>query len=356
MATTDFGVNDALSNKLWSKSLTVAERDSLEIAPLMGDDDNSIIQIKSELSKNPGDNVTFALRAQLTGDGVTESETAEGNGEKLALYTDSVTLNELGHVVGVKSENTIDAQRVPFNMREQAKDALGLWWGKRKSVSFFNQVCGFVAATNIKYTGLNATVAPSADRQLWAGTASADEGLTSSDTFTLAHIDYAVEKATVGDNKIRPIMIDGQEKYVMYLHPYQVTSLRTNASNSQWTDIQKFAFSGVDPSKNPIFTGALGEYNGVILRKSQDVTKGVNSSSGAVIDTVRRAVLLGAQAAVVGFAQVKSGPSKYRWNEELLDHKRKLEVSAWSIWGLKKARFNSSDFAALVVSTYASAH
>ena len=47
--------------------------------------------------------------------------------------------------------------------------------------------------------------------------------------------------------------------------------------------------------------------------------------------------------------------NKYRWNKELLDHKRKLEVSAWGILGMKKAVFNSADFGTVVISTYAAA-
>lgn len=93
----------------------------------------------------------------------------------------------------------------------------------------------------------------------------------------------------------------------------------------------------------------------MILKPAIDVTQGVNSSTGAAITTVRRAVFCGAQAAVVAYGQ-KHQANKMRWNEELLDHKRKLEVSAWSIWGLKKARFNSVDYGTIVVSTYAAAH
>jgi hypothetical protein len=40
----------------------------------------------------------------------------------------------------------------------------------------------------------------------------------------------------------------------------------------------------------------------------------------------------------------------------VFDHKRRLEVSAWSIFGLKKARFNSVDFGTVVVTTYAAPH
>lgn len=354
MSDTTFGVNDAMAAKLWSKNLSVAEREYLDIAPLMGEDENSIIQVKNETRKGAGDKVTFGLMARLTGDGKTEGETAEGNGEALSIYSDAVYVNELGHVVGVRSENTIDQQRVPFDLREKAKTGLSMWWADRKSASFFNQVCGYTPQTSTKYTGLNAVTAPTSSRKIIAGSGSNDENITSSDVFTLNLIDQAVEMAKVGSNMVNPIRIGGQKKYVMYLHPYQVTSLRTNSSSGQWLDIQKAAMAGWESSKSPIFTGALGEYNGVVLRSSQDITYGVNSSSGAAITTVRRAVLLGAQAAVCAYSQ-NGSPTKYRWNEELLDHKRKLEVSAWSIWGIKKTVFNSADFGTVVVSSYAAA-
>jgi len=356
MATTSFGVNDALAVKLWSRSLAVAEREYLDIAPLIGEGEDSIIQLKTETRKGAGDRITFALRARLTGEGKTEGETAEGNGESLSNYSDNLLINELGHIVGVKSENTIDAQRVQYDLREQARDALGEWWADRKSASFFNQVCGNNAETRLKYTGLNTATAPAGTgRQIWAGTAANDQSLTSGDVFTLDLIDAAVENAKVGNNMVRPIRIGGQPKYVMYLHPYQVTSMRTNSASGQWMDIAKAAMMGGQVTGNPIYTGALGEYNGVILRSSQDVTLGVNSSTGLAVSNTRRAVLLGAQACVIAFGQNNYGPSKYRWNEELLDHKRKLEVSAWSIWGMKKTVFNSADFGVVVVSTYAAA-
>lgn len=298
------------------------------------------------------------MRARLTGDGKTEGETAEGEGESLSIYNDALYINELGHVVGVKSGHTIDQQRVPFNLREQAKSGLGEWWSDRTSISFFNQVCGNTAETRVKYTGLQATSAPTSGRIIRAGTASTDQALTSSDIFTLDLIDQAVEMAKVGSTMIRPIRIGGQPKYICYLHPYQVTSLRTNSASGQWLDIQKAALAGGAATKSPIYTGALGEHNGVILRSSQDVTQGCNSvTATTTVANTRRAVLLGAQAAVVGYGRQdgQSKDTRYRWNEELLDHKRKLEVSAWSIWGIKKAVFNGADFGTLVISTYAAA-
>ena len=72
----------------------------------------------------------------------------------------------------------------------------------------------------------------------------------------------------------------------------------------------------------------------------------------SAVPLTRRAVLLGAQAATIAYGKA-GGDTRYRWNEELLDHKRNLEVSAWAIWGMKKTTFNGDDFGTIVIPTYA---
>lgn len=355
MSQASYGVNDALAVKLWSKDLAKAERANLDLMTVMGDDEDSILQVRKETEKGKGDKVTYALTTRLTGDGIGEGQAADGNAEALSTYSDALYIGELGHNVGVPSDDTIDAQRVPFDLRKTCRDRLANWWRDRKSVSFFNQVCGYTPETRTKYTGLNAVTAPAGTatntRQIWAGSATNDQGLSSSDTFTTALIDKAVQYARSGDNMIRPVMINGQPKYVLYLHEAQVTSLRTNTGSNGWLDIHRTALAGAETTKNPIYSGALGEWNTCIIRRSQDVTLGANSSTATTsVANVRRAVLLGAQAACIAFG-MKSG-DRFRWNEELKDHKRRLEVSAWSIWGMKKAVYNSVDHGALVISTY----
>lgn len=358
MATTTFAVNDAMAVKLWSKKVIEAERDTSDVAKLMGESDDSIIQEKKDTSKGPGDQVTFALRARLAGKGFTEGQKAQGNAEGLSFYSDAVVINELGMTVGVRGKGTIDAQRVPFDLREQGKSGLVEWWRDRKSISVFNHACGYTiantesATSGSVYTGMNTVVAPSSGRHIWGGDATSDATIDSSDTFTAALIDRAKEKAVVGNNIIRPVMIGGQPKYVMYLDPAQVTQLRTNTGTGGWQDITKAAMQGGEITKNPIYTGSLGEWNGVILRQSQDVSQGINS--GSAVTTVRRAVLMGAQALICAYGNSNNyGPMTYRWSEELFDHDRELELGAWSVWGCKKTRFNSADFGTLVVSTYA---
>lgn len=364
MATTTYGVNDALAVKLWSKKLAEEVSKATAIAPLIGTSSNSIIQLKNETQKGKGDKVTFGLRRQLTGDGVSEHSILEGNEESLSTYSDAILINELAHAVRVKNEGTIDAQRVPFNLRSEAKDGLVDWYADRMSMTFFIQVCGFTAPTiafegrtvNLKgvHYGFNDPIAPSSGRVIRAASAASDQALTSADTFNLNLIDNAVEAAKVANPKIRPVRVNGEQVYVMYLHPYQVTDLRTNTSTGQWLDIQKAAYMG-SRKDNPIFNGSLGMYNGVILREAEHVTPGVNGSTGAQITTVRRAVLLGAQSAVAAFGMNKA-PTKYKMVEELFDYQRELGVSAQTILGMKKTVFDSVDFGTIVVSTYAAAH
>jgi N4-gp56 family major capsid protein len=360
MATTTYGVNDAMAVKLWSKKLAVEALKYTAIAPLIGTSADSIIQRKDELSKGPGDKVTFGLRTQLQGDGVSEGEVLEGNEESLTTYSDAVVINELAHAVKVRNKNRIDQKRVPFDLRDEAKSGLRDWYAKRMSVSAFNQLCGNVAETRIKYTGLQAALPPSASRKLWcSASATADESLAPTDTFKLKYIDFAVEVAktsTATPGPIRPVTIQGEEKYVLYLHPYQVTDLRTDAATAgNWFDIQAKAIQGGQVSKNPIYTGALGEYNGVVLRSAFDVTLGGNSSTGAAVANTRRAVLLGAQAMVCGFA-MDSDESTFDWVEELFDYERELGVSAQAMFGMKKTQFNAVDFGVVTLSSYAAAH
>lgn len=362
MSFTGYGINDALAVKLWSKKLATEANKSIDIDPLIGQSDASIIQEKTETSKGTGDKVTFGLRMQLQGDGFTSSDVAEGNGEQLGTNSDAVTIDELGHVVGVKSKNTIDAQRVPFDMREQARSGLADWFQTRKAKIFFAHVCGYTPVNELpganakKYSGNNLVTAPSTGRILRPNARANDAALVPGDIFTLDLIDKAVEMAKTGGAAgkvmIRPVVVDGQKKYVMYLHSTQVTSLRTNTSAGQWLDIQKAAMAGMSSSKSPIYSGALGEYNGVVLREAQDITQGVSVDGKTLVANTRRAVLLGAQAATVAYGKA-GGEGRYRWNEELYDHKRNLEVSAWAILGMKKTTFNGDDFGVICIPTYA---
>ncbi len=71
--------------------------------------------------------------------------------------------------------------------------------------------------------------------------------------------------------------------------------------------------------------------------------------------SVGRAIFVGAQAAAFacGPEEGPEGqPLKLRWVEELLDGNNQLRITSGMIYGIKKTRFNSSDYATIVCSTW----
>lgn len=354
MAVTNYGVNANEAVKLWSRRLAREALKATYIQKFIGESDDSVIQLRNDTKKGPGDRVRVTLRMQLTGDGVQGDNTLEGQEESLTTYTDDFVINQLRHAV--RSAGKMSEQRVPFSVREEAMSGLRDWWSDRMDTWFFNQICGYTAVTDTRYTGNNAVTAPTSGRRLFA-TGSDDQTVnaSSSSKMTLTLIDNAVEAAKTATPLIRPINIQGGKYYVMFLHPYQVTDLRTTTSTGQWLDIQKAAMTGGKVGENPIFTGALGMYNGVVLHEAIRVTQGVHSSTGAAQTSTRRAVLCGAQAGVMGFGQGHSF-KEFDWYEELFDYGNQLGVKAGCIGGLKKSVFNSVDFGTITVSTYAVAH
>lgn len=366
MSKTEFGVNHPLAVKVWSKKLYNEAYRKTFIGKFIGRGEDALIQEKTDLKKSAGDKITCGLNIQLEGDGVEGDATLEGNEEALQFYDDSIFVNQLRHATRTKGKMT--EQRVPYNLRSVSNDRLADWWARRMDTALFNHLCGNTAQTDTRYTGHNSVSAPTSNRQIWQGGQSDDQSLTSSHTFSLDLIDVARQKAETASVDsdtgplIRPIRIGGDDMYVMFIHDYQVHDLRTNTATGQWLDIQKAAMQGGDVGKNPIFTGALGVYNGVILHKASRVTQGVNSSTGAAVANTRRAVLCGAQAATIAFGS-ENGASRYTWHEEMFDYGNQLGVSAGCIWGLKKTKFipaddsstNAEDFGTVVVSTYAAA-
>lgn len=355
MSATTYGVNDVLSNKLWAKKLNAEMLKTTWFGKFMGEDSDNMIQLRTETSQNAGDSITIGLRVQMIGDGATEGQTLAGNEEALSTYNDKMLINEMAHAVRVRNKNTIDAQRVPFSLRGEAKLGLKDWFTNRFDTVMFNHLCGNTLVTDARYTGNNAIAAPTRFFRPGGATDDATINGDSSKTFNLTYIDAMVERANVASPLIRPIIINGERKFVVFLHDFQVTDMRTSTSTGQWLDIQKAALAGGAASKSPIYSGALGEYNDCILHKSNRITTGI-SNAGAAQTSTRRAVLCGAQAGSVGFGKEFSAGSHYKWIEELFDYERELGVSAQTVWGIKKAVYNALDFGVITATTYAVAH
>lgn len=113
-------------------------------------------------------------------------------------------------------------QRVPFSVREEARMGLADWWKERLETSLANQLTGNTGQSDTRYTGNNATIAPSSGRIIVGGGETAEGSLSSTTTHAikLSDLDKAVAVAKVQSPRIRPISVDGKNMYVAFLHPY----------------------------------------------------------------------------------------------------------------------------------------
>ena len=114
-------------------------------------------------------------------------------------------------------------------------------------------------------------------------------------------------------------------RYVMVIDPYQARDLR---QDPRWLEAQQHA--NIRGEKNPIFSGAMGVYEGVVIHEHLRVPRTDTGSGGA---KVGHALFLGAQACI--FAE--GAPP--RWEEDTFDYGNEYGVSIDRMFGLKKAQF-----------------
>lgn len=352
MAITAYGVNNALAVKLWAKKLFHEVTGEGFFKAVVGEGSDSLVQLRTETSKGAGDRVRVGLRMLLNGAGVQGDSTLEGQEEALTTYTDDLLIDQLRHAA--RSSGKMSEQRVPFSVREECKQGLADWWKERLETALANQLTGYTGQTDTRYTGNNATIAPSSGRLVVGGgqTGEASLSATTTHAIRLADLDRCVAIAKVQSPRIRPISVDGKQMYVAFLHPYQIYQLRRDASTAgNFFDIQKAMLQGGKISNNPIVTGAEFIYNNVIVREWSYLPTTVNATGN---DLYRRGVFCGAQSALLAVGQGNSS-AKMEWVEEKFDYGNQLGVSAGMIVGIKKTVFNSTDFSTIVLSGYAPA-
>lgn len=351
MADTNYPVNHPLAVKVWSRKLLHEALKQTWFSKFIGTDSNALVYMKNDLEKGPGDRIRCGLRMLLTGDGTQGDATLEGAEEQLVTYTDDLYINQLRHAV--RSAGKMSEQRVPFSVREEARLALTDWWSERMDTSFFNQLAGNTGQTDTRYSGNNATLAPTSVIFGASDVVSAIGSLSATTTHALSLRDFdrAVALAKTRTPMIRPIMQGGDAYYVAFLHPFAVFQLRGQTSTGQWADIEKAKVQG--GKESGIFTGAIGVYNNIIFHESSRMPDGTGlgtPGSGSITD-FRRSVLAGAQAMIMGYGQ--DGGSSVSWTEELFDYKNKLGVEAGMIFGMKKSQYNSLDYGVITLLGYA---
>lgn len=364
MARTIIGLNDSKAVKKYSGYLAVdVGRQSYFNKKFMGvgEDASMPIQVLPHLENDAGEQITFDLVMQLKMQPVEGDNTLDDKEEDLKFYTDQVYIDQMRG--GVNTGGRMTRKRTLHDLRKIARKRQSEWWARVFDELFFMYLSGarginadYIFPTT--YTGFsnNSLNAPDTDHILYSGAATSKATLAATDKMALTTIDRLVAKAemmgggTTGTPQIMPIMIDGEEHYVLCMTPWDEYNVRTSTSTGQWLDIQKAAATA-EGRKSPIFKGGLGMYNDVVLHKHKSVIRFTDYGAGSNV-AASRSLFMGTQAAVCAFGSPGTG-LRFDWHEETKDHGNQAVISTSSIFGIKKTRFNSKDFGVIAVESAA---
>lgn len=349
MAFTEFGSADAQAVKRWCDKAFRETLGKMGIRSLIGRGDDASIKLLTELDKDPGDEIRYDLLVQDRSAGVNGDSRLKGYETALTYYQDTLKINQKRHAHSFKG---MTQQRTVHDLREAGRFSLTEWYAWLLEGAIFAHLAGVAG------TGEESVVsALGADT---GGTDFAGNTITALDSdhlvdgtgndFELSLLDSAIAKAKVNNPRVKPLMINGQPKYVAYLHPYSVKAMKiaTVSAGSNWLTIQQNA--GARGNTNPIYSGALGEYNGVIIRESEFIPRsGTNVSHN---------LLLGAGAGTIAFGNAwkrsrrgNTGGSPFYFKEEMDDYDNEEGIAAASIFGVKRCQFNSKAFGVIGINT-----
>lgn len=256
---------------------------------------------------------------RLTGDPIMGDAMLEGNEEALQFYDYSVTINQFRHAV--RLEGAMEEQKTILDLRTAAKDGLKTWLTEYIE----NQIVKALTAS------------PTTSHAMYAGSNTAEGTITATDLLTTDLISAAARKAKTMSPKIRRPKVNGKEYYILLVDPYQARDLK---KDTKWLQAQyNCAERGID---NPLFSGMLGVWDGVVLHEYENLQR---TQTGASKAMVGHALLLGCQAGVQAI-----GKEPF-WKEKSFDYENKVGFAVGGIMGFGKSKFNEKDFGVVQIIT-----
>ncbi len=345
MGETNFPLNDPLAVKRYSLDLAVNVRENQYFTKFIGENNNSMIKLRTELSKNAGDNITMGLRQNLTGDGTEGDDNIENTDaeEALIFFNDKLQIDQKRK--GTVSKGKMSEQRVPYNLRKEGKSALAEWNGKYLDEQLFIYLSGARGVdtsliTPLGFTGRagNVLETPDSNHHIFGGSASGKADLASDDTMTRDMSERLLAIAETSDPLIHPFKESGEDKRILLMHTFQAFNLRKDHSDGDWLDIRK----NTDGKDSLIYKNSLGELAGLILHKHKNVIRFDDYGSEGNV-AAARALLLGKMAGMIAFGGAYAKKRRFSWHEETYDRGNGLSITTSTIFGCKKTRYKNKD-------------
>lgn len=307
----------------------------------MGTGSSKMIQLQEDLTKKPGDSVTFTLVNKLSGTAKDANEALEGNEEAVDLRSFQVRVRAYDHAVKFKK---FEAQKTAIDLRQAHRDVLMDWnmeLDRDNIISALGSING-VAYASATDNQKDAWLVDNADRVLFGAAKSNNSANdhsasllnvdTSADKLTPDAISLMKRMAKTASPKVRPIRakssIGSSDGYVLFAPTQMVRDL---AAHATFVAANREARNrGMD---NPLFTGADYVWENVYIYEIEDIPSlGAVGNSSAV---VRPCYLCGAQA--IGMAWAKRPETV----EEMFDYKRAVGLGITQWYKIEKMRFGA---------------
>ncbi|MFV1644934.1 DUF4043 family protein [Phaeobacter sp. JH20_41] len=328
-----------LTVQQWDDKFFVEHTQQNRFAPEMGTSENAIIQVKEDLTKKKGESITYALVNRLTGAGVENGATLEGNEEDLDSRSFKLTIRERAH--GVRS-SAWDNQISAIDLRKAAKMSLKTWSlenTRDRIIAALGSING-VAYGAASEAQKDAWLVDNADRVLFGAAKSNNSGNDHSasllnvdgtnDKLTAAAASLMKRMARTASPKIRPVMSEssGRYYYTVYVPSLVFRDLKADPVITQaQRDVS------LRMQNERLFKGGDIEWDGMIFKEIEDI--GVLSGVGAAGIDVGPVYFCGAQAIGYGVAQ------RWKSEEEYFDYKRKKGCAIMEMGGFEKMLFGS---------------
>lgn len=299
--------------QLWSTDLYAQAENQTFWHNFEGPEGSSMPIIRvDDLEKGVGDTIKTDIVLALSGAGMTgDTALLEGNEEKLVLRQSSFTVDSLQHAVRWSKLGKI---LINHDMRTMALNQLSKWLSGKYDDRIFTEFLGSGQAT-----------LPTKNKW-FGGTAGTRAAIADSDAGGRLTLDDITRIKAYFQTEIKgePLkMANGEEWFGFVIHPYAGVSLKVN--DAKWAQAQREAQQrGND---NPLFTGALGVWDGVILYESNRVPRSLNGGAPDIM--VADNIFFGAQAMSRGYA--------YRpdWTEEYFSYGQEQGIATFSVFGQK---------------------
>ena len=303
----------------------------------MGTGSSKMIQVKEDLTKKPGDAVTFTLVNRLTGEAKGAAETLEGTEEDATLRSFLIRVREYSHAVKFSK---FEAQKTAIDLRKANKDVLMDWQmelDRDNIIDAMMSINGTLFAS-ADATARNAWLVDNTDRVLFGkdivnhvsgvhATALATIDGTD-DKLTPAAISKMKRIAITANPKVKPFKtrssIGDSDAYVLFAHPRHVRDLSLDT-----TFVAANREARNRGETNPLFTGADYMWENVAIYTIEDIP---TVSSGVV---VAPAFFCGQQALGMAWAM------RPQTVEEDFDYKRKVGLAVKQWYKVEKMRFGS---------------